>query len=236
MLSEITLSVLSENNDIFLLLGASVAHASPGVVLIYFRISADENWTLHSGATVGGVRAQGSSWALSPPVWGIPFPPPKLCLKQASGTARYVFIVGEGGVLPPSHPTWNRGTFLAWLQLLLACFPGYQLVFLSTNSFNSNTFMLVYGLFPEEIWQVPFVMVRIQVTIKLFNLSTQIIVIFHSFLLPDSCSRCGFHAARLQEARLFVIVKSSICESLNTNHCSLIDNSLCLYLISIFHV
>lgn len=48
------------------------------------------------------------------------FPPPKLCLKEASGTARYVFVVGEGGVLRPRHPTWNRGTSLAWLQLLLS--------------------------------------------------------------------------------------------------------------------
>lgn len=183
-----------------------------------------------------GVRAQGSSWALGPPVWRIPFPPPKAVFERSKWNCPLCFCCRGGwGLTSPSSYLEQRNL------LSLASVTAFQAKDIAW-SFSQQTHLVPTRscwftvCFQRKYDKFFFVMVRTQVTIKLFNLATQIIVIFHSFLLHDSCSGCGFHAARLQEARLFVIVKSSICESLNTNHCSVIDNSLCLYLISIFHI
>lgn len=94
--------------------------------------------------------------------------PPKLCLKQASGTACYVFVVGEGGVLPPSHPTWNRGTSLLVFQTKDITWSFSQQIHLV--QIRSCWFMVCFqGKYDKFL----FVMVRTQVTIKLFNLATQ---------------------------------------------------------------
>lgn len=110
MLTEITLAVLSEKNDSFSCL-EQAWHTPPQEL---------------SWCPSGSVLMKAAQWkepehrvclGLGPTCLGNSIFSPKLCLKPASGTARSVFVVGEGEVLPPSHPTWNRGTSLAWLQL-----------------------------------------------------------------------------------------------------------------------
>lgn len=98
--------------------------------------------------TVEGVRAQGSVWALGPSVLEFHCSP-----KAVFETSKWnclLCLCCRGG--------WGLTSQSSYLEQRnrLTCFPdrGYHLVFLSTNSFSSNT--LVYGLFPGEIWQVPF--------------------------------------------------------------------------------
>lgn len=185
-----------------------------------------------------GVRAQASAWALGPPVWEFHCSP-----KAVFETGKWkcpLCLCCRGG-----RDLTSQSSYLEQRSLLSLASVTALLVFQTkdiTWSFSQQIHLVQIHscwfmvCFQGKYDKFLFVIVRTQVTIKLFNLATQIIVIFHSFLLHDSCSGCGFHAACLREARLFVVVKSSVCESLNTNHCSLIDNSLCLYLISILHI
>lgn len=131
------------------LLGASVAHTSPGVVLMSFRVSLDES------RTVEGARAQ-----------GLPGP--------------WAHLSGEFHFLPKAvfeTSKWN-------CPFCLCCRGGWGPLFSSA-------------------WQL-------------------------QWLQLSCCTSPG--------GKAFIIVKSSVCKSLNTNHCSLMDNSLCLYLISILHI